>query len=248
MAIKDMEALLTPPALHIVKEEEQASSDHYCSPTRNSSTSTTASIDRDPWRMHPQSLTVVKKRRNAHSQSCSSDNNESAFGEPVVNLNSPEQNPSTPKHKASMMSRRASSYHILRSTPKLLTKLRSFSNGRALSSKTTCRHYDLRGRETSGSSYGSPLATRVSSRSGPPESRSCSSTEASYDPEPFLPLGYDGFYGEQSKGGTRQPSGGSLSSVQVSDGSSTIQDPYLLVPHVAITPEAKTLENGRTMV
>ncbi|KAK8051969.1 hypothetical protein PG993_003354 [Apiospora rasikravindrae] len=156
--------------------------------------------------------------------------------------------PITPKHKASTLPRRASSYQILRSTPKLLTKLRSFSNGRVLSSKATCRRYDLRERDTSGSSYGWPLATRVSSQYGPPESRSCSSTEASYDPVPFLPLGYDGFYGEQVKSNTRHPSGESLSSVQVSDGSSTIQDPYLLVPHVAITPEAKTLENGRTMV
>ncbi|KAK8080540.1 hypothetical protein PG997_008358 [Apiospora hydei] len=113
--------------------------------------------------------------------------------------------PTTPKHRTSMLSRRASSYQVLRSTPKLLTKLRSFSNGRALSSKATCRRYDLRERDTSGSSYGSPLAIRVSSRSGPPESRSCSSTEASYDPEPFLPLGYDGFYGEQVKINTRHP-------------------------------------------
>ncbi|KAK8106043.1 hypothetical protein PG999_009402 [Apiospora kogelbergensis] len=104
----------------------------------------------------------------------------------------------------------------------------------------------------SGSSYGSPLATRVSSQSDPLGSYSCSSTDASYDPEPFMPLGYDGgFYGRSSNN-TRQPSRGSLSSVQVSNGSSssssTIQDPYLLVPNVAITPEAKTLEDGRTMV
>lgn len=159
----------------------------------------------------------------------------------------------TPKPKSSMFSRRASSYQVLRSTPKLLTKLRSFSNGRALSSKATCRHYDLRERDASGSSYGSPLATRVSSRSEPPESQSGSSTEASYDPEPFMPLGYDGGLYGPIDNNTRQPSDGSLlSSVQESHGSSsassTIQDPYLLVPHVAITPEAKTLENGCTMV
>ncbi|KAK7956214.1 uncharacterized protein PG986_005436 [Apiospora aurea] len=205
-------------------------------------------MDRDPWGMEPRSLTVIKKRRNPNGQSRSSENDEIAFGELGASLDSPEQNPTTPKHKTSMLSRRASSYQVLRSTPKLLTKLRSFSNGRALSSKATCRRYDLRERDTSGSSYGSPLAIRVSSNSGPPESRSCSSTEASYDPEPFLPLGYDGFYGEQIKSNTCRPSGESLSSVQVSDGSSTIQDPYLLVPHVAITPEAKTLENGRTML
>lgn len=157
--------------------------------------------------------------------------------------------PITPKPKGSMLSRRASSYQVLRSTPKLLTKLRSFSNGRALSSKATCRRYDLQGRDLSGSSYGSPRVSRISSLSEPSESRSNSSTEASYDPKPFLPLGYDGIYGERSQSGdARQPSGGSLSSVQVSDGSSTIQDPYLLVPHVAITPEAKTLDDGRTMV
>ncbi|KAK8060302.1 hypothetical protein PG996_010232 [Apiospora saccharicola] len=107
----------------------------------------------------------------------------------------------------------------------------------------------MRERDLSHSSYGSPLVSRTSSLSEPPGSRSNSSTEASYDPEPFLPLGYDGIYGEQiQSGGTRQPSGDSLSSVQVSDGSSTIRDPYLLVPHVAITPEAKTLEDGRTML
>ncbi|KAK7927177.1 hypothetical protein PG985_004175 [Apiospora marii] len=157
--------------------------------------------------------------------------------------------PVTPKPKSSLLSRRASSYQVLRSTPKLLTKLRSFSNGRALSSKATCRRYDLQDRDLSGSLYGSPRVSRTSSLFEPPGSRSNSSTEASYDPEPFLPLGYDGIYGERSQSGdARQPSGGSLSSVQVSDGSSAIQDPYLLVPHVAITPEAKTLDDGRTMV
>ncbi|KAK8127616.1 hypothetical protein PG984_008724 [Apiospora sp. TS-2023a] len=206
-------------------------------------------MGRDPRRIQPQSLTVIKKRRNTQGHSQSSDY-EGTFGKSAANLYVLEQDPITPKPKSSMLSRRASSYQILRSTPKLLTKLRSFSNGRALSSKATCRHYDMRERDLShSSSYGSPLVSRTSFLSEPPGSRSNSSTEASYDPEPFLPLGYDGIYGEQiQSGGTRQPSGGSLSSVQVSDGSSTIQDPYLLVPHVAITPEAKTLDDGRTMV
>lgn len=84
MAIRDMEALLTPPALHIVKEEGETSSYHYCSPTRNSSTSTTANMGRDPWRIQPQSLTVIKKRRNTPGQSQGSDDG-GAFGDSAAN-------------------------------------------------------------------------------------------------------------------------------------------------------------------
>ena len=91
MAINNLEALLTPPALRIAKEKEQTSSYHYCSPTRNSSTSTTASMNRNRWGMRPQSLTVIKKRRDANGQSRDSHNSESSSSEPAMNLDSPEQ-------------------------------------------------------------------------------------------------------------------------------------------------------------
>lgn len=91
MAINNLESLLTPPALHISKEKEQTPSYHYCSPTRNSSTSTTASMDRDIWGMQPQSLTVIKKRRCVNGQSTNSGSDQSAPSQSMMGLDSPEQ-------------------------------------------------------------------------------------------------------------------------------------------------------------
>lgn len=161
--------------------------------------------------------------------------------EPVV----PRLMDITPRAASRPFLRKSSSYHALRTqTPRFLTKLRSFSNGRVLSSKATCRRHDPPSRESSVSSCSStpPYASRANPTEKDVESSfGSNSSDASYDPEPFMPLGYDGFDGH----GHRQPSN-HVSSVQESDG--PILDPYLLVPHISITPEASKLDDGHTTV
>jgi hypothetical protein len=151
----------------------------------------------------------------------------------------------TPRAVTRTMLRRSSSYQALRTqTPRLLTKLRSFSNGRVLSSKATCRRYDQLSREPSVSSFSSTppyIEPPNLSRKNVECSFGSNSSDATYDPEPFMPLGYDGFDGHKD----RQPSN-YLSSVQESDGA--ILDPYLLVPHISITTEVTTLDDGHTTV
>lgn len=89
MAIDNLESLLTPPALRIAKEKELASTHHYRSPTRNSSASTSASMNRDSWGLQPQSLTVIKKRRDTHGQAYNNDYDEGSSSDSVMNLDSP---------------------------------------------------------------------------------------------------------------------------------------------------------------
>jgi hypothetical protein len=263
--------VLSPPPLQILKRGRDKPFENG-SPRTDVSANTYQSLETTPVRQdHDQPLTVVKKRGNKRNQVYSSEGGESSFGDVSSRIFTPEKSThvllylnayypltvieyaapglvnTTPRASGRPLSRRSSSFQALRShPPKLLNKLRSFSNGRILSSKATCRHYDLTSRDSSiSSSRGSPppyaaqppahLENDIDSSFG------SSSSEASYDLHPFMPLGYSGLDGYEC----RQPSN-SFSSVHEPAGS--IMDPYVLVPHITITPEASTLNAGDTTV
>ncbi|KAI1877434.1 hypothetical protein JX265_003442 [Neoarthrinium moseri] len=98
----------------------------------------------------------------------------------------------TPRASSQTLSGKTSSYRILRTqTPKLLTKLRSFSNGRASSSRATCRRYSLRSRQSSTSSSGSSLPSQPRSDQDGFSCFGSNSSDGTYDPDPIMPLGYD---------------------------------------------------------
>ncbi|KAM0810451.1 hypothetical protein AB5N19_10800 [Seiridium cardinale] len=149
----------------------------------------------------------------------------------------------TPRPINHPISGKSSSYKLLKTqTPRLLTKLRSFSNGRASSSRATCRRYDMGSRE---SSAGSPTASGQLGRRPSSQERAStfdgSSSEGSYDPDPVMPLGHDGFNTYEF----RQIS----SSVPSVHGSSDpAWEPSLLIPHIRIVPEMTTLGDGTATV
>ncbi|ORY63166.1 uncharacterized protein BCR38DRAFT_410123 [Pseudomassariella vexata] len=241
-----------PSPLQVVKTNS-AKATANGSPQRSLSTGTDESSGSAPEQPgSSRQLTVVKKRANRTSQLYGSGDSEGgSFGSISSRIFTPERaatpfaDITTPKPGQPPTSRRTSSYNLPRTlTPNLLTRLRSFSNGRILSNKTskaTCRHYDIRDRDSSGLSGSPRCSDSVSSENsvGDYDYTSSSTSSGSYDPEPFLPLGFDGF----ATNPYRLPSN-SLSSIRESDGS--ILDPYLLVPHIAITPETKILEDGET--
>lgn len=101
----------------------------------------------------------------------------------------------------------------------------------------------MQSRDSSASSMGSlppyawsavPFEQEVGSFPG-------STFSGTHNAEPKIPLGYDGAIAHEH----RMPSN-SLASIQGSDGS--IMDPYILVPHISITPEVKTWDDGHTVV
>ncbi|KAI0132522.1 hypothetical protein BJ170DRAFT_251449 [Xylariales sp. AK1849] len=258
--------LLNPLPLQIVKQGRKEAEEKNSS-GKKASTITNESFESAPEGPGLEPLTVVKKRRNRSSQAYSSEEGDKSYRDVGPQTFTPEKSmilddlhhhhwlttaadfpaprpiEGTPTVHRSF-SRRSSSYQALRTRrPNLLGKLRSFSNGRVLSSGATCRHHGVESRESSVTSLRSPspYAPRAFSGNEFDSSLGGSSSDGSYDPDPFMPLIYDGFNAYE----LRQPS--DPSSVQGLDGA--VLDPYLLVPHISITPEVNTLlEDGRTMV
>lgn len=150
----------------------------------------------------------------------------------------PSSQRSSPEASLSPRPRSSSNYNeVLRSrTPKFFNKLRSLSSNRVVSAKATYRPANSHDLESS-TSPGCPSLLLPET----PESEYGSSTEASYDPEPFMPLGYDGFRRRSSR-----QAGSPLSAIAESNGH--VPNPYILVPHISITPDIKRVENDCTMV
>ncbi|KAI0888938.1 uncharacterized protein GGS22DRAFT_65182 [Annulohypoxylon maeteangense] len=134
----------------------------------------------------------------------------------------------TPKPRKLPVCRRSPSLHVTRPlSPTFLTKLRSLSIRRRPSSKTT-HHRDSR--VLSGSSDESvfkssnePMMTTTweqSSNSGFSEPRSFEESSTH-----------------------RLSSGNTLVDIQTPD---PVPDPYMLIPHVSITPESKSLNDGQS--
>lgn len=169
-------------------------------------------------------LAVLKKRRHGTSQTHSSECSEEKSGRRTPSLFTPKS---------------SSNYNeVLRSrTPKFFNKLRSLSSNRAISAKATGRAASSHNLESSASPGCPPFLLPET-----PESEGGSSTEASYDPEPFMPLGYDGFRRHSSRQAGSPPSA-------VAKSSDHGLDAYLLVPQISITPDVKRVgENGPMMV
>ncbi|KAI0899705.1 hypothetical protein F4806DRAFT_505898 [Annulohypoxylon nitens] len=138
--------------------------------------------------------------------------------------------PITPKPRKLPACRRSSSLQVGRSlSPGLLTKLRSLSTRRGTSSKTTRRRDS---RVLCGSSDESIF------KSSDEPMTTASWEQSSVSGFSELPP-YDEFPTH------RLCSGNTLVNTQTSD---FAPDPYMLIPHISITPESKTLDDGQSRV
>lgn len=140
--------------------------------------------------------------------------------------------------------RKSSSYSILRTqTPKLLTKLRSFSNGRLSSSRATCRRYSTDSRDSSSGSDANYRPGQLHFTQDGFSNFGSSSSEGSYDSDPVMPLHYDshtlGAYG------LRQDSDPVSHFHEPVD---PLLDPNLLIPEVRVIPEMTTIRDGSATV
>lgn len=150
----------------------------------------------------------------------------------------------TPRAANHYNHRKSSSYSILRTqTPKLLTKLRSFSNGRVSSSRATCRRYSTDSRDSSSGSDGNHRPGQLHFAQDRFSNFGSSSSEGSYDSDPVMPLHYDSH------------TLGSYGLHQDSDPVSRFHepvdpflDPNLLVPEVRVIPEMTTIRDGSATV
>lgn len=189
-----------------------------------------------------QPLTVVKSRKS--QRRASGMGNKSSINEPVrrqgsedhsqnMTINSASDNswdPVTPKPRKIPVSRRSSSYQTGQAvSPTFLEKLRSLSTRRVLSSKTTRRRHDSR---VSSESSDRSMFSDESVVSG-----SCDQSSLIIDPEPPIYL---------NEFEAHSLDGNSFSNDQALYGSNL--DPYMLVPHVSITPESNTLDDGQSSV
>ncbi|KAL7627536.1 hypothetical protein AAE478_001729 [Parahypoxylon ruwenzoriense] len=137
--------------------------------------------------------------------------------------------PVTPKVSKASAPRRSSSLQVKQPvSPTFLTKLRSLSKGRTLSSRTTRRRYDSR--VSSGCSDGSLFKLSDESVAG-----SCDLSSGPDNPEPpsFLSESESYVFDDNP-----------FASVQTFNGNAP--DPYVLVPHVSVTPESRTLNDGQS--
>ncbi|KAI1776860.1 hypothetical protein F4818DRAFT_457502 [Hypoxylon cercidicola] len=189
-----------------------------------------------------QPLTVVKSRKSKASGMNQSSNNEL---EAVHDQSSKENqrsairktasclpwDPVTPKPRKVSTSRRSSSFHVGRPlSPTFLNKLRSLSTRRSLSSKTTRRQNDSRV-----SSGYSDESSRLSGESVAASSYDQSSAIVDSRPPSYLDEFETSSFGSNSFANDRALDAG-------------ICDPYMLIPHISITSEAKTLNEGQSSV
>ncbi|KAI1142310.1 hypothetical protein F5Y05DRAFT_221712 [Hypoxylon sp. FL0543] len=192
-----------------------------------------------------QPLTVLKRRKSHGRKSTSK--SQSVVNGPVpdqsfegrsrsATVNSASSitwDPVTPKPRKAPVSRRSSSLQVGRSlSPTFLTKLRSLSR-RTTSLSSKPAHSRKNSRVLSDSSDDSVFKSSdvcettsswnqssKSSYPGPPSYVSESDTQ-SFDSQPFI-------------------------DIQTPDNS--IPDPYMLIPHISITPESRTLTDGQPTI
>lgn len=149
----------------------------------------------------------------------------------------------TPRPRNPPASVKSSSYKLIRAqTPKLLSKLRSFSNGgRVSSSRATCRHYSIGSRRSSTSSSLSPTPGQQPGDHDAISEFGGSSSDGSYDPDPIMPLGFDNYntYGYRHTGNLLPP---------VEEPADPMLTPSLLIPQICITPEVTALADGHITV
>ncbi|RYP77743.1 hypothetical protein DL770_007027 [Monosporascus sp. CRB-9-2] len=156
--------------------------------------------------------------------------------DPVPSCSTPETfwDSETPKPGHPILSHRSSSHQLRQAfSPKLLTRLRSFSNGKTLPPKATYRRGDLR------NSSGSSLSSSAGSACEHDVDISLAGRHWERSPnmgfsEPASQLNGPAAYG------SRQASSSTYSAHSSDDGT---HDPYLLVPNISITPEARTLKD-----
>ncbi|KAI1769500.1 hypothetical protein GGR53DRAFT_2106 [Hypoxylon sp. FL1150] len=220
-----------PPPLRVIK---RGKSMQVLSPRKISSNS----LDDGP----DEPLTVVKSRKSkagvVKNQSCINEL------EPVHDQSSKENQPSaitsglpwdpiTPKARKMPLSRRSSSYQAGQPlSPTFLSKLRSLSTRRTLSSKTTRRPNDSR---TSSQSSGDAFF-RLSD-----ESVAGSWGRSSKFANSGLPS-----YREDFEASSFENDSFMYESDQSLDPG--VYDPYMLIPHISITPEAKYLNDGQSSI
>ncbi|KAI1095862.1 hypothetical protein F5B19DRAFT_270747 [Rostrohypoxylon terebratum] len=136
----------------------------------------------------------------------------------------------TPKPRKLPVCRRSSSMQVGRSlSPTILTKLRSLSTRRGSSSKTTRRHDSRALRDSSDESIFKSSGKPMTTTSWEQSSASGYSELTSFEEFPTH----------------RLCSGNTLVDIQTSD---LAPDPYMLIPHISITPESKTLDDGLSKV
>ncbi|KAI1377789.1 hypothetical protein F4677DRAFT_47606 [Hypoxylon crocopeplum] len=192
-----------------------------------------------------QPLTVVKNRKSQRRvsgrknldniESSHNQDPERQFRSVTANTASSETwDPVTPKPRKVPVSRRSSSVQVGQPpSPTFLTRLRSLSNRRALSSKTTHRRYDLRA--PSDSSDGSLFQS--SNRCVRASSWDRSSDSGYSEPPSYL---------NEPEAHSFDSSSLSNSFLDVQTPDSSIPDPYMLVPHISIIPESQTLADGQS--
>lgn len=140
--------------------------------------------------------------------------------------------------------RKSSSYSILRTqTPKLLTKLRSFSNGRVSSSRATCRRYSTDSRDSSSGPDANYRPGQLPFNQDRFSDFGSSSSEGSYDSDPAMPLHYDshmlGAYGLHQDSDPVS---------RFHEPVDPILDPNLLIPELRVVPEMTTIRDGSATV
>ncbi|KAI1461367.1 hypothetical protein F4805DRAFT_280017 [Annulohypoxylon moriforme] len=187
-------------------------------------------------------LTVVKNRKsqkkaNVKKSQSSVDTSGSSQGFKEQSRNATRNtvssdtwDPITPKPRKLPVCRRSSSLQVGRPlSPTFLTKLRSLSTRRGPSSKTTHRR----------------------------DSRVLSGfSEDSVFKSPDEPITTTPWEQSSNSGFSEPPSSGDLPTQCFSSGNTLVDvqtpdlapDPYMLIPHVSITPESKTLNDGQSSI
>lgn len=193
--------------------------------------------------LSPPPLQVVKMKKSASMQefkrSPTQLGRKFSIGTATENGSSDITPRATNSHHT--ISGKSSSYSILRTqTPRLLTKLRSFSNGRVSTSRATCRRYSVGIREPSAESAASLQPRRMPSSQNGISNFGSSSSEGSYDPDPAMPLGF-GF-------NAHGPRSASSSLPYIHESDNPLLDPSLLIPQIRVIPEMTTLGDGNAIV
>jgi hypothetical protein len=150
----------------------------------------------------------------------------------------------TPRATGHKTHEKSSSYGLLRSqTPKLLSRLRSFSKDRVSSSRATCRRYSTDSSVSSTGSVPSHQSGRFHSSQERASNFGSSSSEGSYDPDPVMPLCFDG-HGL----GMQDQRRGNIPKSYLHEPTEPFIEPSLLIPQVRVVPEMTTIQSSGTTV
>lgn len=184
----------------------------------------------------PQALRVVKPDRASSIQNFETSpipifENSSHDIAKITLANDPSE--VTPRAVIHTVSNKSSSYKILRiQTPKLLARLRSFSNG---------RQQGCRSREQNIDSFVPHHPARLSSLDSTPSTSTSSSSERPYDPHTATPLCHDEPYASGPYRGSSLPPFAHATQ-------DLFLDPVLLIPQIRIIPAMTTVSNGQATV